>query len=307
MAWIPISGDFSMDNDDIVYKGGVTSFLGQEKVKQGILLFDNKISSGTIEMDIEFEDETIDWCEEAEIIFDYINESNFKCVGITGNAYKYEAKCMVNNGWQWMRTSGNIPRLPQKKLHIQIEIMGSFVRLLIDNVHVFEANYFVPFRKTQIGIWSSSKKTIRFSNYKVNIQLPEVFIISQFGGLYDELYNNVIKPLFIQHNMKPIRADEISNSTFILEDIIRSLQTASIIIADITPNNPNVFYELGFAHAIGKDVILLCEKEKRSSLPFDVSAYRTIFYENTMLGKDKIEGELNKYVREILKKQEGFL
>lgn len=107
--------------------------------------------------------------------------------------------------------------------------------------------------------------------------------------------------------MKPIRADEISNSTFILEDIIRSLQTASIIIADITPNNPNVFYELGFAHAIGKDVILLCEKEKRSSLPFDVSAYRTIFYENTMLGKDKIEGELNKYVREILKKQEGFL
>ena len=58
-----------------------------------------------------------------------------------------------------------------------------------------------------------------------------------------------------------------------------------------------------YLRTIGKEVILLCERGKRAGLPFDISGYRTIFYENTMVGKDKIEKEVEKYLEEALKRQ----
>lgn len=58
-----------------------------------------------------------------------------------------------------------------------------------------------------------------------------------------------------------------------------------------------------YLRTIGKEVILLCERDKRAGLPFDISGYRTIFYENTMVGKDKIEKEVETYLEEALKRQ----
>ena len=74
---------------------------------------------------------------------------------------------------------------------------------------------------------------------------------------------------------------------------------ASIIIADITMDNPNVFYELGYSHAIGKNTILLADAEKRQKMPFDISGFRTIFYSNSIAGKREIERNLNNYIETI--------
>ena len=70
----------------------------------------------------------------------------------------------------------------------------------------------------------------------------------------------------------------------ILQDIIRSIVTSDVIVAEVTPANPNVFYELGYAHAIEKPTILLAEKPTDSGrhLPFDISGFRVIFYDNTI-------------------------
>jgi hypothetical protein len=70
-----------------------------------------------------------------------------------------------------------------------------------------------------------------------------------------------------------------------------------VVIAEITPVNANVFYELGYAHALGKDTILLAERGKQ--LPFDVSGYRCIFYDNTIGGKQHVEESLRKHLRNI--------
>ena len=88
----------------------------------------------------------------------------------------------------------------------------------------------------------------------------------------------------------------------ILQDIIQDISNASIIIADVTMDNPNVFYELGFAHALKKPTILLADIEKREKLPFDISGYRTIFYSNTIGGKSEIEETLIRYLKTILGK-----
>jgi nucleoside 2-deoxyribosyltransferase len=49
---------------------------------------------------------------------------------------------------------------------------------------------------------------------------------------------------------------------------------STVVVAEITPVNANVFYELGYAHALGKQTILLAERGR--TLPFDVSGYRCI-------------------------------
>ena len=116
---------------------------------------------------------------------------------------------------------------------------------------------------------------------------------------FDDLYNNVIVPKCMEYGYEPIRADRIYTSSSIIQDIITEISDASVIIADITMDNPNVFYELGYAHALNKPTILLADVDKRKSLPFDLSGFRTILYSNSIGGKKDIEEMLEKYLYNI--------
>lgn len=152
---------------------------------------------------------------------------------------------------------------------------------------------------TQVGIWVKSKSKVTINNFKTNYKRPEAFIVSQFGDCYDVLYDEVIKPVCENLNYKPIRGDEVTSCTLILNDIITSIRSSSVIIADITPDNPNVFYEVGYAHALAKPTILLCENGIRNKLPFDLSGFRTIFYDNSLGGKKQIEEKLKAHLQNI--------
>lgn len=153
--------------------------------------------------------------------------------------------------------------------------------------------------RTQTGILVRSRGRVTISKFIADYRCPEVFIVSQFGGDYDVLYDEVIKPVCKKLGYEPIRGDEVANCSMILSDIITSIQNSAVIIADITPDNPNVFYEIGYAHALGKPTILLCDKALRSKLPFDVSEFRTIFYDNSIGGKRKVEERLESYLQSI--------
>jgi nucleoside 2-deoxyribosyltransferase len=88
----------------------------------------------------------------------------------------------------------------------------------------------------------------------------------------------------------------------ILQDVVRGLLEATVVVAEISSSdesfNANVFYELGYAHATGKDTILLARKG--TSLPFDVSGYRVILYDDTIGGKVVVERELRAHLQNIL-------
>jgi len=121
----------------------------------------------------------------------------------------------------------------------------------------------------------------------------------QFCNYLNELYKDVIKKVGENRGFEVTRADEIYNSGLIIEDINRKILESKLIIAEVTPKNPNVYYELGFAHAINKPTILLAEKDTK--LPFDINPFRTLFYKNTIGGKQKIEELLEKHIQETLK------
>ena len=69
---------------------------------------------------------------------------------------------------------------------------------------------------------------------------------------------------------------ELLGPNMIIKDIWASIYRAKIIIADCTGKNPNVFYEIGVAHAIGKSVILITQNE--SDIPFDLRHLRYLIY-----------------------------
>ena len=85
----------------------------------------------------------------------------------------------------------------------------------------------------------------------------------------------------------------------ILHDIAQGIIDATIVVAEITPANQNVFYELGYAHALGKPTILLAERGKQ--LPFDISGFRVLFYDNTIAGKKQIEEGFRRHLEAILR------
>jgi nucleoside 2-deoxyribosyltransferase len=122
----------------------------------------------------------------------------------------------------------------------------------------------------------------------------------QFGAPYDALYQEVIQPVSHRAGFKALRADDVYRPGVILQDIIRGLVESDVIVADITPTtNPNIFYELGYAHALQKPTILLANRAQIEKLPFDVSGYRVIFYDDTIGGKRDIESTLEKHLESI--------
>jgi len=120
----------------------------------------------------------------------------------------------------------------------------------------------------------------------------------QFTSEFNTLYEEVIKPTCRSFGFEVIRADDNYNSGLIIDDIVRSIREASVVIADITPNNANVFYEVGYSHGIGKPTILLSDRQ-REKLPFDISGFRTLFYDNSIGGKTTVEEKLRKHLENI--------
>jgi hypothetical protein len=121
----------------------------------------------------------------------------------------------------------------------------------------------------------------------------------QFSQPYEELYREVICPISAKFELRAYHAGDVFGPGIILRDIVDGLVEAKIVIAEITPPNQNVFYELGYAHALSKPTILLAECGRQ--LPFDVSGYRCIFYENTIGGKTKVQEALSKHFTAILR------
>jgi hypothetical protein len=94
-----------------------------------------------------------------------------------------------------------------------------------------------------------------------------------------------------------IRADDLSGQD-VMVDIYENILKASVIIADITSRNPNVFYELGIAHALGKRVVLVTQDVQ--DIPFDLLRFRHIVYQDNSEGCEKLEKELQRYLENCL-------
>src|SRR5258706_8606530 len=105
---------------------------------------------------------------------------------------------------------------------------------------------------------------------------PRIFVIQPFGKGFEAVYA-VIREAVHSIGGEVQRADEIAKPGNIIEQVYAALEGADVIIADVSLSNPNVLYELGFAHAAGKPCILIAQDVDH--LPFDIATVRTIIYD----------------------------
>jgi len=106
---------------------------------------------------------------------------------------------------------------------------------------------------------------------------PSCFVIMPFGGWFDDYFESIYKPALEEAGLKVNRADDLYRPSTIVNDIWTYTQSAKLILADLSNKNPNVFYELGLAHALAKPAILITESIE--DVPFDLRALRVIEYD----------------------------
>jgi hypothetical protein len=103
------------------------------------------------------------------------------------------------------------------------------------------------------------------------------FVITPFGQPFDRYYLNIFVPAIRGAGLKPLRADSIFSPSTIMGDVWRFTREAVVVLADVTGKNPNVFYELGLAHAVGKPVVIVTNSLE--DVPFDLKGLRVIEYD----------------------------
>ena len=116
---------------------------------------------------------------------------------------------------------------------------------------------------------------------------PFVFVLMPFDVTFGDVYQLGIKPAAEDAGAYCERIDEQIFAESILSRIYNQIAKADLIIADMTHRNPNVFYEVGYAHALGKTVILLTQNS--ADIPFDLKHYPHIIYGGSIVGlKDNL-------------------
>lgn len=119
---------------------------------------------------------------------------------------------------------------------------------------------------------------------------PIVFVITPFGESFLELFSEMKS--WFREKYEFINAGDMDNQQNILKDIVTGISDADIVIADLTGNNPNVFYELGLAHAMNKKVIIITQDI--DELPFDIRSYRAYQYSMLFYKLPELKEELKK-------------
>lgn len=189
--------------------------------------------------------------------------------------------------------SPDAPPPVKKWVSLKITVQGSLIELYIDDIRIARLQAQISRAPLELAMGGQGKTQVR--NLTVSSQKPQVFVVMQFTEEYNNLYKEVIFPVCTDFGYEVIRADNIYTNSLIVEDIAQSIREASLVLADVTPNNANVYYEVGFAHGIQKPTILLSDR-KREKLPFDISGFRLIFYDNSIAGKSEVESSLRKHL-----------
>jgi len=110
--------------------------------------------------------------------------------------------------------------------------------------------------------------------------MARCFVIQPFdgGGPYDKRYKDVLLPAIKDADLEPYRVDEDRSSTILIDDIEQNIRTSDICLADITLDAANIWYEVGYAFANNRPVVMICVKPRPSKTPFDVQHRHIIFY-----------------------------
>jgi len=118
-----------------------------------------------------------------------------------------------------------------------------------------------------------------------------------FSPQFDHVYA-VLQQISEQYGLRCRRADDIWESPAVMQDVVSLIDKSQIVICDCTGRNPNVFYETGIAHALGREVILITQAE--SDIPFDLRHLRYVSYLNNGEGLEDLKLKLKQRISALV-------
>ena len=146
----------------------------------------------------------------------------------------------------------------------------------------------------QTDSFNKISSTLFLTNFGINcsditIEKSLVFVLTPFHSDFLDTYN-IIKETCTKMDLTAKRGDEIYVSKDVLQHIISNIVKARVIVANLDGRNPNVFYELGIAHALNKPIVLLAHRDK--SVPFDLQNKYLVLYKDDTELKERLEAAL---------------
>ncbi|MBI3188256.1 MAG: hypothetical protein HYZ31_10395 [Gammaproteobacteria bacterium] len=124
-----------------------------------------------------------------------------------------------------------------------------------------------------------------------------VSVMMPFQAEFNPVYA-ALQAATISAGLRPIRADDFWEHHLVIQDIVNLIVRARIVICDCSGRNPNVFYEAGIAHALGKEVILIAQTE--NDIPFDLRHIRYVKYLNNKQGLSALSEAVQSRIRTII-------
>ncbi len=135
-------------------------------------------------------------------------------------------------------------------------------------------------------------------------QKPRVFSITEperieptlvsammpFHPSFDRVYAT-LQTVAASAGLRCRRADDIWENPAVIQDVVSLIDRSAIVICDCTGRNPNVFYEIGIAHTLGREVILITQSE--ADIPFDLRHLRYVSYLNNGEGMEQLSERLS--------------
>ncbi len=137
----------------------------------------------------------------------------------------------------------------------------------------------------------------RFNRLRFKKRQKYCFYLCPFVEPFNTIYSDHVKPAIESSGFTVERADEIFGTQPIIEDIWEGINSSEIIIADVTNRNPNVMYEIGMAHTVGKPVLIVTQDI--DDVPFDLKHHRCIMYSYTPKGCAALEEKISGTIRFI--------
>ena len=128
-------------------------------------------------------------------------------------------------------------------------------------------------------------------------QKETIFVLMPFRDEFKDVYDLAIKRAVEESGFTCLRADELFNANIIIEDIENSIRDSLLVVADLTTRNANVFYEVGYARALDKEVVLLTQASE--DVPFDLQHRRYIPYTTDARGLDELRTTMVRTIQSV--------
>ena len=131
---------------------------------------------------------------------------------------------------------------------------------------------------------------------EVPVERDLVAVMMPFAAGFDNVYT-ALQEAAIESGMRCNRADDIWVNNHIMDDVINLIWRARVVISDMTSRNPNVFYETGIVHTLGRNAIQITQS--MSDIPFDLQSIRSIPYLNNREGLEDLKARVVARIREL--------